>query len=64
MTQLIAQRPNADTFAEYAANPDAFLSIKGVPPEIAYRAGFAVQAAMAVIGIAVYASIPDVKPRG
>ncbi len=42
MTQLIAQRPNADTFAEYAANPDAFLSIKGVPPEIAARLpGFA-----------------------
>ena len=42
MTQLIAQRPNADTFAEYAANPDAYLSVKGVPPEIAARLpGFA-----------------------
>jgi hypothetical protein len=37
MTQLIAQRPIAETFTEYAANPDAYLSINGVPPEIAAR---------------------------
>lgn len=42
MTQLITQRPIADTFAEYAANTDAYLGIKGVPPEIAARLpGFA-----------------------
>jgi esterase FrsA len=40
--QPIPQRPIADSFAEYAANPDAYLSIQGVPPEIAARLpGFA-----------------------
>ena len=42
MTQLIAQLPIAASFTEYAANPDAYLSIQGVPPEIAARLpGFA-----------------------
>jgi esterase FrsA len=42
MTQLIAQRPIAETFNEYAADPDAYQGIKGVPPEIAARLpGFA-----------------------
>lgn len=42
----------------------AFPAVAGVPPEIAYRAGFGVQALMALIGILVYVPIPDVKPRG
>ena len=42
MTQPIPQRPIAATFTEYTANPDAYLSIQGVPPEIAARLpGFA-----------------------
>ena len=36
----------------------------GVPPELAYRTAFAAQAVMALIGIAVYAPIRDVRPRG
>jgi MFS family permease len=36
----------------------------GVPPEHAYRAGFAAQAAVTLLAIAIYAPIRDVKPRG
>jgi MFS family permease len=35
-----------------------------VPPEHAYRAGFAAQAAVALLAIVVYAPIRDVRPRG
>jgi esterase FrsA len=42
MTQLMTQRPIATNFAEYAAAPDYYLSIEGVPAEIAARLpGFA-----------------------
>jgi esterase FrsA len=42
MTQALTQKPIAETFQDYAANPDAYLSIQGVPPEIAARLpGFA-----------------------
>ena len=34
------------------------------PPEHAFRAAFAVQAAMTLLAVVVYAPIPDVKPRG
>jgi sugar phosphate permease len=42
----------------------AFAQEAGVPPERAYRAAFAAQAAVALLAIAVYAPIRDVKPRG
>jgi hypothetical protein len=42
----------------------AFPQKMGVPPEDAYRTGFAVQAAVTLLAIAVYAPIRDVKPRG
>jgi predicted MFS family arabinose efflux permease len=42
----------------------AFAQTAGVPPEYAYRAAFAVQAAAALLAIAIYAPIRDVKPRG
>ncbi|MDX2159295.1 MAG: MFS transporter [Hyphomicrobiaceae bacterium] len=35
----------------------------GVPPEIAYRAGFAAQAVVAVLALLVYLPIRDVRPR-
>ncbi len=42
MTQLMTQRPIATTFAEYSAAPNSYLSIEGVPAEIAARLpGFA-----------------------
>lgn len=36
----------------------------GVPPEHAYRAAFAAQAAAALAGLLIYAPVRDVKPRG
>jgi sugar phosphate permease len=42
----------------------AFAQQAGAPPEHAYRAAFAVQAAAALLAIAIYAPIRDVKPRG
>ncbi|MBS0242116.1 MAG: hypothetical protein JSS20_08050, partial [Proteobacteria bacterium] len=33
-------------------------------PEIAYRAGFGLQAAMALLALVVYWPIKDVRPRG
>jgi len=42
-----------------------FVSGPGVlPTELAYRAGFAAQAAVALAAIAVYLPIRDVKPKG
>ncbi len=42
MTPLMTQRPIATNFAKYAAAPDYYLSIEGVPAEIAARLpGFA-----------------------
>jgi hypothetical protein len=35
-----------------------------IPPEIAYRTAFAVQAAVALLALLVYLPIRDVKPRG
>jgi MFS family permease len=41
------------------------VSGEGVPPtELAYRAGFAAQAVVALLAIAIYLPIRDVKPRG
>ncbi len=42
----------------------SFAEDGGVPPERAYRAAFAVQAAVTLIAIAIYAPIRDVRPRG
>ena len=42
----------------------AFTEGSGVPPEIAYRAGFAVQAGVALLALLVYLPIRDVKPAG
>ena len=42
----------------------SFAQTAGVPPERAYRAAFAVQAAVTLIAIAIYAPIRDVRPRG
>ena len=42
----------------------AFAQTAGVPPEHAYRAAFAVQAAVTLVAIAIYAPIRDVRPRG
>lgn len=42
----------------------AFSQTTGVPPEHAYRAGFAMQAAVTLLAIAIYAPIRDAKPRG
>jgi len=42
----------------------AFPTNAGVPPEHAYRVAFAVQAALAIIGLLIYGRIQDVKPRG
>jgi sugar phosphate permease len=41
----------------------AFAHSAGPPPEHAFRAAFAVQAAAALLAVAVYAPIRDVKPR-
>jgi hypothetical protein len=42
----------------------AFAQTAGVPPEHAYRAAFALQAVAALLAIAIYAPIRDVRPRG
>lgn len=42
----------------------AFPAEAGVPPETAYRAGFAVQAAVGLVAILIYAPVRDAKPRG
>ena len=42
----------------------AFVSAAEPPPEHAFRAAFAVQAAVTLLAVVVYAPIPDVKPRG
>jgi sugar phosphate permease len=42
----------------------AFAQTAGAPPDHAYRAAFAVQAVAALLAIAIYAPIRDVKPRG
>jgi hypothetical protein len=42
----------------WLTGPDA------IPSELAYRAGFAAQAVVALLAIAVYLPIPDVRPRG
>jgi len=41
-----------------------FALVAGAPPEQAYRAAFAIQAAAALLAIAIYAPIRDVRPRG
>lgn len=42
----------------------AFPAVGGMPPEIAYRTAFGVQAAMALIGLIVLVPVRDVHPRG
>jgi predicted MFS family arabinose efflux permease len=42
----------------------AFAQAAGAPPEQAYRAGFAALAAAALLAIAIYAPVRDVRPRG
>ena len=42
----------------------AFVQTAGAAPEHAYRAAFAVQAAVALFAIVIYAPIRDVRPRG
>ncbi len=42
----------------------AFPAVAGVPPEIAYRTAFGVQAAVALIGLVIFLRVPDVRPRG
>lgn len=39
-------------------------AVAGIPPEIAYRLGFAAQAVVALTGILIYAPIRDCRPRG
>lgn len=41
-----------------------FSAVGGVPPEVAFRAAFAAQAAAALAGLLIYAPVRDVKPRG
>jgi MFS family permease len=41
----------------------AFPAVAGVPPEIAYRWAFGVQAALALTGLVVLSGLQDVKPR-
>jgi MFS family permease len=41
----------------------AFPAVAGVPPEIAYRWAFGVQAALALTGLVVLSGLRDVKPR-
>lgn len=42
----------------------SFAPVAGVPPEIAYRTAFGIQAAIALIGIFAVAPLRDVRPRG
>ncbi|MEZ5853540.1 MAG: MFS transporter [Hyphomicrobiaceae bacterium] len=48
----------------FGAIVGAFTEPGGTPPAIAYRAGFAAQAAVALVALLVYLPIRDVKPRG
>ncbi|MBN9264214.1 MAG: MFS transporter [Hyphomicrobium sp.] len=41
-----------------------FPAMAGVPPEMAYRTAFGVQAAMALVGLVILGPIRDVHPRG
>lgn len=41
-----------------------FPAVAGVPPEIAYRSAFGVQAAMALVGLVILGPVRDVHPRG
>jgi MFS family permease len=41
-----------------------FVATEGILPEHAFRAAFGVQALMALVGIAIYAPIRDVRPNG
>jgi hypothetical protein len=41
-----------------------FPAIDGIPQETAYRAAFAAQAAVAIGALAIYAPVPDVRPKG
>ncbi len=41
-----------------------FPAVAGMPPEIAYRTAFGVQAAMALIGLVILGPVRDVRPRG
>ena len=41
----------------------SFPAVAGVPPEIAYRWAFGVQAALALTGLVVLGGLRDVKPR-
>lgn len=42
----------------------AFPAVAGMPPEIAYRTAFGVQAAVALVGLMIFLRVPDVQPRG
>jgi MFS family permease len=42
----------------------SFPAVAGVPPEIAYRWAFGVQASLALIGLLVLVPLRDVRPRG
>ena len=42
----------------------AFPAAVGMPPEIAYRTAFGVQAAVALVGLFVFSRVPDVRSRG
>jgi predicted MFS family arabinose efflux permease len=42
----------------------AFPAVAGVPPEVAYRTAFGVQAAVAFVGLMIFLRVPDVRPRG
>ena len=42
----------------------AFPAAAGVPPEVAYRTAFGVQAAVVLLGLVALAPIRDVKPKG
>ncbi len=42
----------------------AFPAVAGIPPEIAYRTAFGVQAAVALVGLMIFLRVPDVQPRG
>lgn len=42
----------------------SFSAVAGVPPEMAYRTAFGIQALVVVAGLAVLIPIRDVKPRG
>jgi hypothetical protein len=41
----------------------AFPPVAGMPPEVAYRTAFGVQAAVALAGLVIFVRVPDVRPR-